>query len=299
MTIAQITKSIASSEKMVAKYAKNTEMYLTRTNNAIAKFNAANNASFSIDDLIVTKDAKWAHSFDVTFAGRNESNWSSAYAITDNYTKHLENKSRLESETKRVDNLRAELARMQSAIDAKNAAYNTALESALRTAMVDFRAAWMNKMMNWSRKHFQFINDHKDAAHAWVNKYHHIAWSWQFRATHKSLFNALDDKSRKMCEIFMDDAAKMNEPEYLAMMEKNFADHFESCIKTMTEKCDGFGIDGNTINIIRQDVTERGFTILLTDATGIIVDARIIWCAEYSELVSPHIRYIVTKRENK
>lgn len=44
MTIAQITKSIASSEKMVAKYAKNTEMYLTRTNNAIAKFNAANNA---------------------------------------------------------------------------------------------------------------------------------------------------------------------------------------------------------------------------------------------------------------
>ena len=97
----------------------------------------------------------------------------------------------------------------------------------------------------------------------------------------------------------MDDAAKMNEPEYLDMMEKNFADHFESCIKTMTEKCDGFGIDGNTINIIAQDVTERGFTIILTDATGIIVDARIIWCAEYSELVSPHTRYIVTKRENK
>lgn len=283
---------------MVAKYAKNIDMYLTRTNNAIAKFNAKFATTISIDTLVVEKGS-WAHDYDVRLSTAYACYWSDGYSITSNYKSYLENKSRLESETKRVDNLRAELARLQSAIDAKNAAYNTALESALRTAMVDFRAAWMTKMMNWSRKHFQFINDHKDAAHAWVNKYHHIAWSWQFRATHKSLFNALDDKSRAMCEIFMDDAAKMNEPEYLAMMEKHFADHFESCIKTMTEKCDGFGIDGNTINIIRQDVTERGFTILLTDATGIIVDARIIWCAEYSELVSPHIRYIVTKRENK
>lgn len=298
MTIAQITKSIASSEKMVAKFEKNIDMYMTRTNKAIAKFNAENNTTFGINDLIVTK-GRWMHSFDVTFAGRNESNWSSCYSITDNYTRFLENKSRLDAENIRLENMRAEIARIQSAIDEKNAKYNTALENALRNAMVDFRAAWMTKMMNWSRKHFQFINARKDAAKAWVNKYHNTYFTWTFRANHKSLFNALDDKSRAMCEIFLDDAAKMNEPEYLEMMEKNFADHFESCIKTMTEKCDGFGIDGNTINIIAQDVTERGFTIVLTDASGIIVDARIIWCAEYSELVSPHTRYIVTKRNNK
>lgn len=297
MTIAQITKSIASSEKMIAKYNKNIDMYLTRTNKAIAKFNAQFNASFGINDLVATK-GRWMHSIDVTFAGRNESNWSSCYSITDNYTSYLENKSRLDAETIRLENLRAELNRLESENAAKVAAYNTGLETALRNAMVDFRAAWMTKMMDWSRRHFQYINANKDAAQAWVKKYHNTYFTWTFRANHKSLFRNLDEKSANLCKIFGDDAAKMNEPEYLDMMEKQFADHFESCIKTMTEKCDGFAIDGNTIRIIRQDVLERGFEMLLTDASGIMVDARIIWCAEYSELVSPHTRYIVTKRNN-
>lgn len=296
MTTNQIIKSIASSEKMVAKYAKNIGMYLTRTNNAIAKFNAKFNASYRIDDIVAAK--RGAHTFDVTFPGCDKNNWSSAYAITDNYAHYLENKSRHDAETVRLENLRAELNRLESDNAAKMAACNTALENALRAAMVDFRAAWMDKMMDWFRRHFQFINANKDAAQEWVKKYHNTYFTWTFRAGHKALFRKLDNKSANLCKIYLDDAATMAETDYLEMMEKRFAEHFESCIKTMTEKCDGFAVDGNTIRIIRQDVVERGFDMLLTDASGIMVDARIIWCAEYSELVAPHTRYIVTKRNN-
>lgn len=43
-------------------------------------------------------------------------------------------------------------------------------------------------------------------------------------------------------------------------------------------------------------MTELGIEVLLNDSKPRVLDVRVIWAAEYSELVAPHTRYIITER---
>ena len=300
MTTKQLNKSIEASEKMVAKYTKNVAMYTDRMNKAIAAFNGKYNTGITVDSIIMKESFYGNHRMvDFTLAPEYlKMDWSMAYKIIDNRSGLYDNERHLESENKHLAEMRNELAAIESANAAADAAYNNSLEQSLRNAMTGFRTAWMNRMMNWSRGHFQYINDNKDSARAWRNKMQNVTNRYYRHIVnnHPALYMRLKSKNADLCKILADDAAHMTETEYMKMMEKHFADHFESCIKTMTAKCDSFGVDGNTIRIIEQDVTQRGFEMLLTDKSGMVVDARIIWCAEYSVLVTPHPRYIVTKR---
>ena len=43
-------------------------------------------------------------------------------------------------------------------------------------------------------------------------------------------------------------------------------------------------------------MTAKGFEVVIRDGKPRVIHARVIWAAEYSDIVEPHIRYIVTER---
>ena len=67
-------------------------------------------------------------------------------------------------------------------------------------------------------------------------------------------------------------------------------------ITILTNKCYKFGSDENKIRVDAPQMTSKGFSAFITDGKSRIVDVRVIWAAEYSVLVTPHIRYIATQR---
>jgi hypothetical protein len=266
-------------------------MYNKRAANALARINAKYGLALSDADFQV--EISYGHA-DVTLLNAGDVAWSESYSATNAFASAKDNEYKLDKECRRFEQLRADLAKFELA--AQNTEWNTELENALHIAMADFRHEWMNKMMDWSHKHYQYINDRKDEATRWIQRYRRISRSWFFY-NHSSICAALNAKKRNLFKILIDAAAHMDKVNYLAMMKNKFANHFESCVKKMTEKCDKFNVDANSINILRQNVTERGFELVLTDKTANIIDARIIWCAENSMLVAPHARYIVTQRK--
>lgn len=85
--------------------------------------------------------------------------------------------------------------------------------------------------------------------------------------------------------------------EYLQVVEKHIADCWYYSIKVLADKTLALGgISGYTLK--HADYDER-LEVLFGNEQGETIYARLIWAAEYSCLVTPHERYIVTKKSTK
>ena len=101
----------------------------------------------------------------------------------------------------------------------------------------------------------------------------------------------------KVCnEVILDDANQMEKPEYIAKVKEDLEKVWEMGIVKLADKCRKYNLDESKIKVSRPAVTEKGFEVILTDGGSRVIDARVIWAAEFSYFVSPHTRYIVTKR---
>lgn len=290
----QVDKQIATAEKNITKFMANIERYTMRRDNAIAK---ANKSGFnvSIDDFVVNerdveikseKKGMFAHHFDLFFSIAN--NWESILENIRNENREQRHLSAL------IDKRDAD----KRAADEKASKYDTELESIFNDKLSGFKIEWFNKMESWHETHWMHIQSIVPEQRRRVEKiksiiHHHIMHMLNH---HPALYKRLDNSKHACNQLLTSDAATMSQPDYMEMIHKNLVREWELCVQTLVEKCDALGINKKEMTFGKPDVTAKGFEIWIEDNTNRRIYARIIWCAEYSAIVSPHTRYIVTSK---
>lgn len=278
-TINQILKQIETAEKRLAKAENNVVMYDARIDSAIARAAKATGRN-------VTRD-----NYNETVPSR--SYFSVWYSIKSAFDFKAENEKAVARETSGIARLRAVLAEMTKAETA------TSLEITLDNIMAGFRHAWTEKMMAWFGEHYDYIAARKDAARARYTKAHRIHHYMGFGGLyvkHPRAYRFVENAMKAAAEIVNDDAARMDRAAYLEKMANMLADVWAADIKKLAAKCSKFGVDETKVSASEPDVTEKGFECVLADGKARLIYARVIWAAEYSVLVRPHMRYIVTER---
>lgn len=296
-TIKQIEKQIETANKRISGFQRKVEMYHARTIKACAA------ANITIDDIVMTVKTYGTHNiYDVSLPREITSTigFDSSYRITNNYDSMKANERDLEREKRHLATLVEQRDKMvRDANDYEKA--TCGLKASLENAMVDFRAVWFEKMRKWHESHFEYINKELQGAITRRNRayniiqYFDVTRAWKYRFSSR-IYKAIDNIRKGASEIIMDDAANMNHDEYMDKMHRETEMSWNNGITILTNKCHKFGLDENKIRVDAPQMTSKGFSAFITDGKSRIVDVRVIWAAEYSVLVTPHIRYIATQR---
>lgn len=296
-TIKQLNKQIETANKRIADYQRKVEMYHART------IKACDAVNVSIDD-IETKEAgfhgrKWTE-YRLPESIASAIGFDASYRITSNYESMKENERHLANENRHVASLIEQRDKMVS--DANDYAKATAgLQEALEQAMVDFRAVWFAKMREWHKNHHQHINNilpdarRRNGRANDCHRYFTRTRGWRWCQTSR-IMRYLNGVCKSTGEIIMDDAARMDFDSYMDAMEQETIKSWNNGIALLTDKCHKFGLNKTAIRVNYPEMTAKGFSAIITDGTTRIVDVRVIWAAEFSYYVAPHIRYIATQR---
>lgn len=296
-TIKQLNKQIETSNKSIDDFKRKIEMYRTRTIKACEAVNV------SID--IIEKSERDYNGYKIIYYNlpkfvESKLGFEASYRITSNYESMKENERKLNSEKRTLESLIEQRNKMER--DAKDYEKATAgLQEALEQAMVDFRVVWFAKMSEWYKNHYQYINNKlTDARRRNVRakdcrRYFTLTRGWHWRKTSRIMLY-LESVCKSTGEIIMDDAARMDFDSYMEAMEQETNKSWNNGIALLTNKCHKFGLNETTIRVDYPEMTAKGFSAIITDGTARIVDVRVIWAAECSCYVTPHMRYIATQR---
>lgn len=296
-TVKQLNKQIETATKRIADFERKVEMYRTRTNKACAAVNV------SIDIIeakeVVGYGRKWID-YVLPASVASAIGFEASFRITQNFDSMKENERHLESEKRRLATLTEQRDKMIS--DATNYEQATAgLSDALEQAMIDFRAVWFAKMREWYKNHYEHINKvlpnarRRNERANNCHRYFSRTRGWKWCRTSKTM-RFLENVCKATGETIMDDAARMDFDSYMDAKEKETIESWNNGIKVLTNKCHKFGLNESAIRVNHPTMTGKGFSAIITDGSQRVIDVRVIWAAEYSVLVTPHIRYIATQR---
>lgn len=285
-TINQIKKQIETATKRIELFNGKIAMYETRAINAIAKAIKATGIaginSENYHEILNTRE-----------------NWGWDYKISSNYEYKAENEKNLAREVRNLESLNAELAKLEQVANEKETA-NAPLRAALVEALAEFKPVWFARMNDWYSRHYEMMRkalpvatERRNKARRIENEYFH---TYSVVRRHSALYTRLENMIKSCNETIMDDANRMSRAEYMKMINEQLENTWSAGIEKLTYKCKKFGVDETKVKANNPEVTEKGFEVVLTDGTNRIVYARVIWAAEYSDIVTPHTRYIVTER---
>lgn len=297
-TIKQLDKQIETATKRITDFQRKIEMYQNRTNKACAAVNV------SINDIIITEreyaGGRKYHEYRLPESILRTIGFEASFRITQNFESMKENERNIDREKHLLASLTEQCNKMIN--DANNYEKATAeLSFAMEQALSDFRTLWLNKMRNWHKKHYEFIVDASplarqryDRANVCQRYFNRTrSWSWCRKSR---IMSFLENIKKSTGEILSDDAARMGFNEYMNKKEKETVESWNNGIKLLTNKCSKFGLNESSIRVNHPAMTGKGFSAIITDGTHRVIDVRIILAAEYSVLVSPHIRYIATQK---
>lgn len=279
--INQLKKQLETSTKRVAQYESRIKMYSERLIKALEKATKKLGFTISINNYK-----------ELPNIGQH---WDLYFSISNAIDYKAENEKDLERELKTRESLKAQIAQIERDLNDKKP-----LENALRSAMADFRTVWFEKMIDWYDNHYNQLRsilganlNRRERAKA-ARDYFETRHRWnEYRKVKAYLTGVI-----KSCnEVILDDANQMDKPAYLVKVREDLEKVWEMGIVKLADKCRKYGLNEGKIKASNPNVTEKGFEVLLTDGGPRVIDARVIWAAEYSVYVSPHTRYIVTKRE--
>ena len=169
--------------------------------------------------------------------------------------------------------------------------------------MADFRDVWFDRMLKWFGKHYDIIKERTPKMterRARVRSLQYYFDTFRHRIPHYKIRNFLERTANICNEIIYDEANNYaNRDFYLADMKEELEKSWEQGIVKLTKKCQGFGIDQAKVRCTHCDMTAKGFETYIEDGQPRFIHARVIWAAEYSDFVQPHIRYLVTERTVK
>lgn len=278
-TINQIKKQIETANGRLAKYEKNASMYDVRATKAIERAKKATGKEFD------------RANYSFVLSGRDE--WELKYSIDSNLEYYYEN-------CKKIQNEKANIERLTKVLEEITVeTVPSSLVEILSGAMEGFKAAWTNKMINWFGKYYDYIASHLDAARVRYEKarriYAYMCVCGRFLRKPR-IFAFVENAKNEAAQIISDKAARMSKSDYLEMKHRETLEDWNLCVEKLAKKCEKFGLNESAIKVSEPEVTEKGFECYLTDGTNRVINARMIWAAEYSDIVSPHTRYIVTER---
>jgi tetratricopeptide (TPR) repeat protein len=299
-TINQISKQIETATKRVAEYGRKVEMYRERAEKACK---AANVAWDALIEEVIEKNGHKLLSYRIEGAVLFENiSFDAHYKITINFQYMKENEHKMAKEQRALAAMEEQRAKMvKDAEDYKQA--TAGLEKALEQSLQGFKTVWFNKMEKWYRNHHAFINGRYAEAKSKYERakacqsYFDMRRGWRWRYTSVARF--LERVIKQNAEIVMDDAACKELPVYLAKKAEETALSWANGVKLLTDKCHKFGLNEAAMKVVDVAMSGKGFEAIITDGTARVVDVRVIWAAEYSELVTPHVRYIATERKTK
>ena len=305
-TIKQITKQIETATKRIADFDRKIAMYTERRDKAIAAANKKSGLNICVDDIIVKENTNGRYTwkeYSLPESIRDAIGFEALFKITNACDYINDNTKNKSIEERNLARLQAELAELEAKAKADADNYNNALDSALRSAMADFRVVWFDRMMTWHGKHFDIIKKRTPAmieCRARVRSLQQYFDVYRFRNTHRRISRFLEATAKRCNEIIADDANRYdNRDAYLADVKKELERSWESGIVKLTNKCQGFGVDESKVSTCAPEMTAKGFEVIIRDGKPRVIHARVIWAAEYSDIVEPHIRYIVTERQSK
>lgn len=292
-TIKQITKQIETATKRVNDYSRKVSMYNERTNKALK------DAGVSVDEIITIDRKPFPDDYTLARETRNAIGFEKSFRITNNYGYMKENERNMAREQRNIKRLEEELVAMQEKAQQEANAFNKGLAATYAKALQGFKNYWFERMINWHTEHHAYINEHKAEAKARYQRAYICSRYFYFDRKHVRSYGYAEQVCRETSKIFTDIAAHKTLAEYLEDVKKQLNAQWENGLVTLTKKSQAFGVDENNIYISSVDMTEKGFEIYITDGKPRRIYARIIWAAEYSHIVEPHTRYIVTEKKLK
>ncbi len=264
-TINQLTKQIETANKRANDYEAKRAMYEARMMKAIEKASRKTNEDIDIDNY---REMLAQSNFDLFFAIHN-----SREHRDENIKKYLK-------ELENIEALTAELNGMQAKEEEKED--TTGLEKTLEAATTEFKTEWFESMNEWFGNHYNSMRNRLDAANEVLRN--------KKEASKYEIRNALN--------IVNDEANRMEKPQYMAKRNQELNESWGNGLMKLAGKCRRFKLDETKIHAYELRVTAKGFETLLSDGSERVIHARIIWAAESSDIVTPHMRYIVTERKN-
>lgn len=294
-----IEKQVQATQKRIDAFEQGVQMYASRADKQIAKLQSAG-YGVTRDDFRIEKSGRWKYDYDYTVSDRVKEMLTFAQwqPIVNNLLMEREKTDRLANERKHLDKL---MAGQKQKADAVNelAEKDRPLIKALTAALEPFRVEWTNQMLDWHDKFYDRIHGMLDNAR---QQYHSLKQEIDkelrangFRPTprYKQLQTALTSFGR----ILSAPPAAYNSKEaYIENIRPQLKQEFEQSIAVLAEKCRKFDLDIDKVRVHHPRMSERGFDLILRDGKDRVIDARMIWAAENSEIVTTHTRYIVTEK---
>lgn len=305
-TIKQITKQIETATKRIADFDRKIAMYTERRDKAIAAANKKSGLNICVDDIIVKENTNGRYTwreYSLPASIRDAIGFEASFRITNACDYINDNTKNKGIEERNLARLQSELAALEAKAKADADNYDNALDAALRSAMADFRVVWFERMMTWHGKHFDFIKaktpEMKERRERIRRLVQYFDRYWTSNK-HRRTINFLERKQAICNEIISDEVNRYdNRDAYLADMKKELKRSWERGIVNLTKKCQVYGVDQSKVSTCAPNMTSKGFEVIIQDGKPRVIHARIIWAAEYSDIVEPHIRYIVTERTVK
>ena len=305
-TIKQIAKWIEASKKRIDNFERKISMYQERRDKNIAAANKKFGTDIKVDDIIskVCGNARYQwHEYLMPKSIEEIIGFDTSYKITSAYDSMEENIKNRRIEQANLERMQAELAELEAKAKADADSYNNGLDTALRAAMADFRTVWMEHMIEWHGKHYEYI---KERTPKMANLRNHVRRLQQYfdayhrRKTHRRISLFLERIANNCNEVINDEVNKYaSQYDYLTAVKRDLEKSWEAGIVKLTKKCQGLGVDESKVSTGTPAMTSRGFEVVIKDGKPRVIYARIIWAAEYSNIVEPHIRYIVTERKQR
>lgn len=295
-----IEKQIQASEKRIAKFEKNIATYSGRVDKQLEKLQ---NKGLMVtrEDFPVEKEKGWKYSYEVKVSDRAKEmlTFDQWYGIADNAERERENTDRLADERLHLEELVNDNNRRNEVKQAEEAKDNALLEK-LNVVFQPFKGEWMDGMIKWYDAFYDRI--HKQLPEAKIayreleEEYNLLMRQNMFRSP-TSEMRTIEEKRKAYGRILSaPPAAWPTKQGYLDNLKPKLEEEFDASIRNLAAKCRDFNLDMNALKIHHPRMSERGMDVYMTDGKERVVNARMIWAAEESNLVTAHTRYIVTER---
>lgn len=285
-TVKSLQRQLLSTESKLDKASQRISMYTSRLMSALA-------AATKLLGQEVTEN-----NYDALLCA--PSDFDARFRISDNLERLDEVKRAHDKLTRHLSELQASLMELQQQASDKEAVLTTAVSS-LSTLLDSFREAWYTKMMN---KHRVFhsrvqaaVPSHalrSDRLFKCISAFGGTTGGYLF--AHRRMYTALTTAYSKEHAWLRQPAAVLSQEAYMTRVAHELSQSWEGGLKLLAEKCIRYDVNFAELEAHSPEMTELGIEVLLTDRKPRVLDVRVIWAAEYSELVAPHTRYIITER---
>lgn len=284
-TIKSLQRQLLSTESKLDKASQRISMYTSRLVSALA-------AATKLMGQEVTEN-----NYDALLCA--PSDFDAHFRISDNLERLDEAKRAHVKLARHLSELQASLMELQQRVSDKEAVLTTAVSS-LSALLSSFHEAWHTKMMD---KHLAFYTRIQAAVPAHTLKADRLkrimpvgCISGSYLFAHRRMYSVIKEAYSKEHAWLRQPAAVLSQEAYMSHVDRELSQSWEDGLKLLAEKCIRYDVDFSKLEAHSPEMTDLGIEVLLTDDKPRVLHVRVIWAAEYSELVAPHTRYIITER---